>query len=89
MSERHEFTLLEVVRITGLERSEIISFIQKEWILPPETEILDEEDVARIRLIRELKDDFGVNDEAIPLILHLLDRLLSLTSKLSDSSTIG
>jgi chaperone modulatory protein CbpM len=37
--------------------------------------IFDEEDLARIRLIYELQMDMGVNDEAIPVILHLVDQL--------------
>ena len=57
---------------------EVISwFIEEEWITPidEETPFLDSEDVARIRLIRELREEFGVNDESMPIILHLLDQL--------------
>ena len=36
---------------------------------------MDEEDLARIRLICELKDEFGVNDEGVSIILQLLDQL--------------
>lgn len=48
--------------------------------VPPRAEsrvfpLLDEEDLARAKLIRELQEVFGVNDEAIPIILHLLDQL--------------
>jgi chaperone modulatory protein CbpM len=32
-------------------------------------------DVARAHLIRDLKSDFGVNDEGIDVILHLVDQL--------------
>jgi len=32
-------------------------------------------DVARARLIRDLKIDLGVNDEGVDVILHLLDQL--------------
>ena len=35
----------------------------------------DEIDVARLRLIAELRRDLAVNDEAVPLILHLIDEL--------------
>jgi chaperone modulatory protein CbpM len=47
------------------------------WLLPqrqPELTFSDV-DLARAQLIRELKEDFGVNDEGISLILHLLDQL--------------
>ncbi|MCS3928869.1 hypothetical protein M2175_003900 [Bradyrhizobium elkanii] len=34
-----------------------------------------EADLARARLIQDLKAYFGVNDEGITIILHLLDQL--------------
>jgi chaperone modulatory protein CbpM len=77
------FSIIEVVRITGLDQKTLVTFIEKEWIHPCEREQLDEEDVARIKLIQDLKQSFGANDEAIPLILHLMDQLYYLRSKLS------
>lgn len=61
----------------GVPRDLILYFIQEEWIRPTdfETPILDEEDVARVKLIWDLKENFGVNDEGIPIILHLIDQL--------------
>lgn len=61
----------------GVPSEIIVKFIQEEWIIPKDTNApgLDEEDVARIRLIWELHSDFGVNDEAMPIILHLIDQL--------------
>ncbi len=70
------FTLLEVAKITGVDKTSLLAFIEHEWICPCEgSEVLDEEDLARIRLIQQLKNEFGVNDEAIPLLLHLLDQV--------------
>ena len=47
------------------------------WLLPQEFEEgrLSEIDLARARLIHDLKATFGVNDEGIPLILDLIDQL--------------
>ena len=73
--------LEDVSRETGVAPIEIIEFIHQQWICPvqPERpELFDEEDVARTRLIRELREDFGVNNEGIELILHLLDELYAL-----------
>lgn len=70
-----KFTLLEVSKLTGLELSRIDAWIIKEWVVPEASEALDQEDIARLRLIHELQNDLGVNEEAIPLILHLLDQL--------------
>jgi chaperone modulatory protein CbpM len=32
-------------------------------------------DLARAQLIRDLRDDFGVNDEGISVVLHLIDQM--------------
>ncbi len=61
----------------GVPCEMIIHFIEAEWISPIDREhrMLDDEDEARVKLIWELREDFGVNDEAMPIILHLLDQL--------------
>ena len=73
----HYYRLTEVENVCGVTRTTIIEFIRREWIVPAKAEPLelDDEDLARLRLIRELREDLGVNDEAIPVILHLLDQL--------------
>lgn len=52
-------------------------FISEEWITPSDQEkmLFDEEDLARIMLILELQEEMGVNDEAVPIILNLIDQL--------------
>lgn len=67
----------EVCHICGVSSEVIVYFIQEEWLIPFDREhsYFDDEDVARIKLILELKNSFGVNDEAIPIILHLIDQL--------------
>jgi chaperone modulatory protein CbpM len=41
-------------------------------------------DIARACLIRDLKTDFGVNDEGIDVILHLVDQLHGLRRTLEQ-----
>jgi chaperone modulatory protein CbpM len=67
----------EVVERFGLTREFLDHCVQASWIhaAVPEKGIFDEEDLSRARLIHELQADFGVNDESIPLILHLLDQI--------------
>jgi chaperone modulatory protein CbpM len=46
--------------------------------VPPQTEpelAFSDVDLARAQLIRDLRDDFGVNDEGVEVILHLLDQM--------------
>ena len=61
----------------GIPSQEILFFIEQKWVIPAGGEELffDNEDVARIHLIAELRKDFGVNDESMPIILNLLDQL--------------
>lgn len=67
----------QVCRLCEIEEEQLVRFVTEEWILPRERDALqfDEEDLARILLIQELRMDFGVNDEAVPVILHLIDQL--------------
>lgn len=73
---------------TGLEAEFLIRCIRAEWVIPaePEGPALDPEDLARARLIHELMHDFGVNDEAVPIILHLLDQLYYLEHRVRHRS---
>jgi chaperone modulatory protein CbpM len=85
-STHRKFTRVEAFEVTGLGASALAEFIEREWILPVDRELLDEEDLARIRLIQELRVDLGANDEAVPLILHLLDQLYRLRNLLQSRS---
>lgn len=69
--------LEEISKIFGIPTPLIVHFIEEEWIGPIDNELkmLDEEDVCRILLIHDLQEKFGVNDEAVPVILHLVDQL--------------
>lgn len=67
----------EAAEACGLSQDLVLRFISFSWLSPadPEQLLLDEEDVSRARLIAELQRDFGVNDAAVPVILHLIDQL--------------
>lgn len=71
------FELNEAADKSGVNQEQIMKFISWEWITPAEPIDLklDAEDIARIELIWELKYGLGVNDESIPIILHLVDEL--------------
>ncbi|NCN28341.1 MerR family transcriptional regulator [bacterium] len=77
MSVKIYFELQEVATICTLPPEDINYFVVMSWIEPhdPEENIFDNEDIARIQLIRDLRENMGVNDEAIPVILHLIDQL--------------
>jgi len=75
LQKRHR--LEEAAEKSGIDSEVLLHFIEWEWLHPADHThpILDEEDIARARLIWQLQHDFGVNQEAIPIILHLIDQL--------------
>lgn len=76
------FNLIEASERAGVDQTTVIDFVEREWISPVAGDEFDQEDIARILLILELRNTFGTNDEAIPLILHLMDQLYYLRSRI-------
>lgn len=70
------------VRIRAqLDRQTLDAWVESGW-LQPETgsgaHDLSDADLARARLIRDLKEDLGVNDEGVGVVLDLVDRMYGL-----------
>jgi chaperone modulatory protein CbpM len=77
----------EFVTRSHLDTSTLNAWIEAEWLAPVTgqmTLLFSEADLARARLIQDLKLDFGVNDEGIAIVLHLLDQLHGLRCLLRD-----
>jgi len=71
-------SLDQVLAEVEISRQELELWIEESWILPEREGdgfAFDEVDIARLRLIAELRRDLAVNDEAVPLVLHLIDEL--------------
>jgi chaperone modulatory protein CbpM len=63
------------------------AWIEAGWLIPASREGLrhfSEIDLARTLLIKDLHDGFGVNDEGIAVILHLVDQLHGLRRTLNS-----
>lgn len=80
--EKKTFSLSEIVEITGVDASTVRIYVEREWIFPVAEQRFDDEDAARVRLIRELQTDFGINEAAVPVVLHLLDQLYYLRERM-------
>lgn len=83
---KKKIMISEAAEACGLPPDLIVRFISFAWITPedPAHAELDEEDLARARLIAELQE-FGVNDAGIPVILQLLDQLHRLHAEIRRS----
>jgi chaperone modulatory protein CbpM len=71
--------------IEGLEVRELERWIVERWVLPDGSEgayVFHEIDVARVRLIVELRRDLAIDDEAMPVVLGLLDQVYALRRRL-------
>ena len=72
-------------RIVGLDRRELAHWVENRWVLPErrgETWLFHEVDVARVELILEIRQEFAIDDEALPLVLSLLDQVYGLRRQL-------
>ena len=70
-----------LLRIAGLERGELVRWIENRWVLPErqgELWLFHEVDIARVELIFEIRREFAVDDENLPLVLGLLDQVYNL-----------
>lgn len=80
-----------VTRLPGLRRQDLERWIANEWVRPENRAgryLFRDIDVARARLIKELRDDLNLAEDALPVVLSLLDQLYDARRqmrKLSDA----
>jgi chaperone modulatory protein CbpM len=70
-----------------LEDKTLEAWVQEEWLIPAESAgemSFSDADVARVQLIRDLKNDLGVNDEGVGVILNLVDQVHGLRRVLTE-----
>jgi chaperone modulatory protein CbpM len=70
--------LAAVLQIIGVEESELRLWIASGWIRPePNADSWEfgDLDLARTRLIAEMRRDLGIVDDTVPVILSLIDQL--------------
>lgn len=71
-------TLTAVAEETGWPPEQITHCVTRRWVRAEEkggTYVFEEIDIARIKLIRELREEMAVNEEAVDLVLSLMDQL--------------
>ena len=77
----------EFLTCAGLEGQTLDLWLEQRWLIPDQTfggMNFSDVDLARARLIRDLKTGFGVNDEGVDVILHLMDQFHGLRRALDQ-----
>ncbi len=77
---------LLVTQLSGLRRQDVDRWIANGWVRPdgPIGEYRFREiDVARVRLIQELRDDMEVSESTLPIVLSLLDQIYALRRRMA------
>ena len=71
---------------SDLTEIELVTWVERGWVVPDvagDSMEFHEIDVARVRLIRDLRRSMDVGEDAMPLVLSLLDQVYDLRSQLS------
>lgn len=92
-------TLSEVVVLVGrVDRVELYRWVELGWVAPARSIAREEDsagpgepaftdlDIARVRLICDLRHDLAVEEETVPLVLSLLDQLYALRRQMNALS---
>lgn len=80
-------SLEKVVAEIAVGQDELRTWIERSWVLPVKRSggyFFDDADLARARLIAELRRDMDITEEAMPVVLRLLDQVYGLRRALSD-----
>ena len=71
--------------LSDLGQPELTAWIERGWVRPERSGaelVFADIDIARIRLIHDLRTAMRIEDETIPLVLSLLDQVYDLRSGL-------
>ena len=78
----------EFLMVAHIETHVLESWVEAGWLLPrvDEEDYLSDVDLARAQLINDL-NELGANDDAIPIILNLIDHLHGTRNTLQELLT--
>jgi len=75
--------------VSDLDETELVAWIERRWVrAEPAADgwLFHEVDVARVRLIVEMRRDCAIDDEALELVLSLLDQVYRLRRQIKALS---
>jgi chaperone modulatory protein CbpM len=67
-----------------LGSAELASWVERGWVQPEEGSGFHEIDIARVHLIYDLRREMALGEEAVPLVLSLLDQVYELRCTLKS-----
>ena len=68
-----------------LQESELVAWVERGWVRPEPDDtgwVFQEIDIARVRLIHDLRRTMDVEEGAVPVVLSLLDQVYRLRGQL-------
>ena len=74
-----------VAEIEELTLRRLRLWVRRGWVVPQMREegpVFDELDAARVRLVCQLKSEMNINDDAVPVVLSLIDQLHGVRSQM-------
>jgi chaperone modulatory protein CbpM len=80
----------DVLRRCRIERVELETWIAREWVLPEADDSgyeFSETDIARIEMICDLRRELEIDEDAMAVILPLLDQVYALRASLRRISS--
>lgn len=80
-----------VARVERITVRRLRTWVSRGWIQPSgegETIAFTEADVARVSLIRDLRDTLEIHEEEVPVILSLIDQIHGLRYELKSLVTV-
>ncbi len=82
---------MDVVAVSALfsdlTQVELITWVERGWVIPETAAAglsFDEIDVARVRLIHDLRHGMDVSEDTMSLVLSLLDQVYELRSRMKS-----
>ncbi len=79
--------LAELVIELDCPREDLVLWVERRWVLPVQQDgdlVFSEADIARVQMILDLRRDMGIDDEAMPVVLDLLDKLYGVRRQMRE-----
>jgi len=71
--------------ISGVRRVELRQWVARGWVLPERRQgelWFREIDIARLRLVRQIRRDMAIAEDGVPTVLSLMDQVYGLRKEL-------